>query len=320
MNQTLNSYTTDLTEGIRSNQAKVVGITIYRDETREERSGVIYSSNDQGTYILTSARGIKDATRLLVRFDNNAEFEPEIIGVDELTSVALLLTHPEFSADSIRIGNSNLVKQGEYIFSLSARNRGVGSGMAGFGIISSNAQLYHSLEQEEVVREGIFQTFVCDIIATDEMEGGPLFNASGDMIGLLTKQFSSPSINTRQQVVLSTSELQSIVQQLLENGEVTRHYLGVIGRDIESIEVYEKSAYNLALDTTDGVLVTEVLENSPAQAAGLQIGDVIHSINTIPITNLNDLRAGLYEEELEYPLSLSITRQMTQMNVSITND
>ena len=76
----------------------------------------------------------------------------------------------------------------------------------------------------------------------------------------------------------------------------------------------------MALDTTDGVLVTEVLENSPAQAAGLQIGDVIHSINTIPITNLNDLRAGLYEEELEYPLSLSITRQMTQMNVSITND
>ena len=85
------------------------------------------------------------------------------------------------------------------------------------------------------------------------------------------------------------------MNQLLNEKEVTRGFLGMIGRNISELELYEKSAYNLTLDNYDGVLVTEVVEGSPADQAGIQEGDIIVLVNENEIKTVTDLRALTYQ-------------------------
>ncbi len=144
-------------------------------------------------------------------------------------------------------------------------------------------------------------------MTTDISTGAPLFNVNGDMVGMLSKKMISN--NSKYASAISVNELKLVVDEMISTDTVERGYLGVIGRNVEDIQAYEKSSFSLQLDIVDGVLVTRVLENSPAMLSGIQMNDVIVGINETEIHSLKDLREFLYGIQKEETVNITVNRQ-----------
>lgn len=301
ISHTIHGYTTELTEAIEKVQAKIVTVNVFTDNKNVSMSGVIYSSNSNGTYIVTSCSSIGEEDVVAVRFDNNVSLKAEVIGKDEDTDIAVLLVTPDFDTEAITLGDSDILKTGEYVFSLSGRDEETDAGVVSFGVISSSMQVQASSENH------INEVLLTDIVTNDISNGAPLFNVNGDMVGMLSKKIISS--NSKYSTAISVNELKLVVDEMISTDTVERGYLGVIGRNVEDIQAYEKSSFSLQLDIVDGVLVTRVLENSPAMLSGIQMNDVIVGINETEIHSLKDLREFLYNIQKEEAVNITINRQ-----------
>ena len=316
VNHTINGYTTDITETVMKVQSRVVSVLANVDERIITGSGVVYRSSENECYILASYTTIQNADVIEVRLDSGVKLPAEVVGVDEKTDIALLLIHPTFTVEPIIFGDSDVIKQGEYVISLSGRTPSTGNGSVGFGVVSFMAQIYREFTDEEV--GWIASTLFTDIYAVDNNVGGALVNLNGDLIGLMTRRATTPDSNPRLVSAIASNEVQIVVNQLLNNKEVTRGFLGMIGRNISELELYEKSAYNLTLDNYDGVLVTEVVEGSPADQAGIQEGDIIVLVNENEIKTVADLRALTYQLHPEDVITVSVNRRGATETMGVT--
>lgn len=302
ISHTIHGYTTELTEAIEKVQAKIVTVNVFTENKNVSLSGVIYASNSNGTYIVTSSSSLtSEEDTVTVRFDNNVSLKADIVGTDEETDIAVLLVTPDFDTEAITLGDSDIIKTGEYVFSLSARDEETDAGVVSFGVISSMMQAVSSSEGH------INEVLLSDITISDLSNGAPLFNVNGDMIGMVSKKVN-PN-NTKYTSAISVNELKLVVDEMISSDTVERGYLGIIGRNVEDIEAYEKGSFALQLDIVDGVLVTRVLENSPAMNANIQMNDVIVGIDEKEIHNLKDLRDFLYSVQKETTVSIVVNRQ-----------
>ena len=316
VNHTINGYTTDITETVKKVQSRVVSVLATVDERTVTGSGVVYHSSENDCYILASYTTVQNSSEIEVRLDSGVKLPAELVGGDEKTDIALLLIHPEFMVEPIDFGDSDIVKQGEYVISLSGRTPSTGNGSVGFGVVSFLAQIYREFTDEEV--GWIASTLFTDIYAVDNNVGGALVNLNGDLIGLMTRRATTVDSNSRLVSAIASNEVQIVVDQLLSEKSVTRGFLGMIGRNVSDLELYEKSAYNLTLDNYDGVLVTEVIADSPAFQAGIQEGDILLLVNDIEIKTVADLRALTYQIHPEDVVTVIVNRRGNTETMSVT--
>jgi serine protease Do len=309
ISHTVHGYTTDLTEAVSEVQSKVVTVNAFTEDKNISMSGIIYSSSSNGTYIVTSSSSLNEEEAITVRFDNNISLMATIVGTDTETDCAVLLVNPDFDAEAVTLGDSDILKTGEYIFSLSGREEGTDAGIASFGVVSSTAQTQTKSGTH------ISEVLVSDITLSDISNGAPIFNINGDMVGMLTTELSSS--NNKLATAISVNELKLVVDEIISTDTVERGYLGIIGRNISDIQSYEKSFYSLQLDITSGVLVTRVLENSPAINAGIQTNDVIVGIGETEIKDLKSLRECLYKLNTGDTVTVTINRQGNLVTLTV---
>jgi serine protease Do len=256
-------------------------------------------------WILTSSDVLRENAGYVVRFDNGLTVEAELKGSDPLTDVALFLTHPDFEVKPIELGSSASLSQGEYAVVLGARNLHTQSGQTGFGIISLPGMFQRHSETED--KDWISETILTDIPMLDETSGGPLVNLSGQMIGMMSASYSTAFRGVS--MAVGISDVMRTAEQLRRTSEVSRGYLGIVTRDMKDLELYQKSAMNISLDTTGGLAVMEVVEGSPAQEAGIQPNDVILSADETELVSGEAFRQYLYEKEPGDVIVLSVQRQ-----------
>lgn len=310
ISHTVHGYTTELTDAVEKVQSKIVTVNIFSEETNKSLTGVIYASNSNGTYIVTSASLLSEEETITVKFDNNISLKAELIGIDKDTDVAVLFVKPEFDTDAITLGDSDILKTGEYVFALSGRPEETDAGIASFGVISSNIQTVAASNKH--INEVLFS----DVVETDITDGAPLFNVNGDMIGMLTKEVVVTSYS-KYSAAISINELKLVADELISSEVVDRGYLGVIGRNISDIKAYEKGSYGLQLDIADGILVTRVVENSPAMQAGILMNDVVVGINENEVRSLKDLRNFLYNAKPEDSVNITLNRFGNLITVTV---
>ena len=306
INNTLNGYTTDITGAADRVRQNIVTVRVQYTEDREyTASGVIYRSNAADTYIVTCSSFLEGAQSLFVLFDNGIEIEAELFGSDPQTDTAVLLCHPEFVAESIELGDSSMVRHGEYGFTLSGRNVRTDSGISSFGIVSMEAQLYRETENASPWITG---TLLSDVVISDFSVGSPLLNMDGEMIGMLSRRLSRGDTVTGLTYALASNELRLVCDDLIRDGHVSRGYLGIVGRNISDLSVYEKSAWNLPLDISNGILITYVYDGSPAQQLDMRPGDLILSADDVALQDMEELRDILYARNPEDALVLGLLR------------
>lgn len=306
---TVNGFTTDVTEVISNTQGSVVTIVAKTEESERRSSGIIYGNEENAIYILTGSDILENTQTVAVRFDSGIELPATVVGRDKTAKVGLLRLEPPFDTLAIKLGDSGLISQGEYVIAMGGRRTDTESAMVTFGVAGTpgERQLNSS------------STWTCDVIESDIIVtsndiGGPLLNISGELLGMIvtTPMGGSPSMG----YAISVNELRLIYAQLKEGRDVQRGALGTTVRSINTLRAYQKSARNIRLDMTTGVLITNILADSAAYGI-LKEGDVLDTIDGETIRDAFDLRTRLYAHKEGDTVQFGIIREGASASVSV---
>ena len=212
---------------------------------------------------LTNHHVVEGAQSIKVRLWDDREFEAEVIGVDPQTDVALMkisVTEKD-KLQAVPLGDSDKVRVGETVLA-------IGNPLGLSHTVTSG--IVSALERRDLAPEGrqIYAEFIqTDASINPGNSGGPLISIHGEVIGINT------AINRQGQGIgfaIPINIIKTLLPHLQKNGYVVRTWIG-----IRMQEVTLPLAKSFGLDRPQGALVTEVIENGPAQAAGIQPGDVI---------------------------------------------
>ena len=306
---TVNGYTTDVTEVVSSTQGSVVTIVVRNEESERRSSGIIYGNEENSIYILTGTDILEGADTVAVRFDSGIELSAQVVGRDKVAKVGLLRLEPPFDTLSIKLGDSGLISQGEYVIAMGGRRTDTESAMVTFGIAGTPGERQLNTQS----------TWTCDVIESDIIVtsndiGGPLLNISGELLGMIvaTPMGGSASMG----YAISVNELRLIFAQLKEGKDVQRGALGTTVRSINTLRAYQKSARNIHLDMTTGVLITNVLAGSAADGI-LKEGDVLDTMDGETIRDAFDLRTKLYGHKAGDTVVFGMIRDGSSQSVTV---
>jgi S1-C subfamily serine protease len=268
-------------------------------------SGFIINSNGQ---ILTNSHVVNGADTVTVRLKDGRTFDGRVLGEDPVTDVAVIKINAN-NLPTIPLGNSEILQPGEPVIAI-GNPLGLDNTVTS-GIVSATGRSSSVIGASDK-RVDYIQT---DAAINPGNSGGPLLNARGEVIGMNTAiiqgaqglGFAIP-INTAQR----------IVKELIAKGKVDHPYLGI--QMVTLTPEVKQRIVKLGINITaeQGVLLIDVIPNSPADRAGLQEGDVIQSINNQSVANIEQVQKLVENSKIGFPLQLQVQRngQTRQLAVS----
>jgi len=229
-------------------------------------SGFIISSDG---YILTNDHVIKDADEIVVRLNNRQEFEAKLVGSDPRSDVALLKIDAK-DLPTVKIGRSADLKVGQWVLAIGSPFDFDHSVTA--GIVSA---LGRNLPNENYVP--FIQT---DVAINPGNSGGPLFNMDSEVVGINSQIYSRTGGFMGLSFTIPIDLAMEVVDQLKSKGSVSRGWLGILIQDVT-----RDLAESFGMDRPGGALVAQVLPDSPAEKAGIKVGDVVLDFNNVQIND-----------------------------------
>jgi S1-C subfamily serine protease len=266
-------------------------------------SGVIVHSDG---YILTNSHVVADgnAKELKVRFENGEQVDGRVLWNDPRLDVAIVKVDVK-NLPVADLGDSDKLEVGEIAIAIGNPlgldfERTVTS-----GIISG---LNRVVRVENGVMENLIQT---DASINPGNSGGPLLNGKGEVIGINTAKISS---GEGLGFAIPINEIKPIVEQTIETGTYKTVFMGISG--IALTEYENRLGVDLSADA--GVIVLEVVANSPAAKAGLMAGDIITKIDDRQVNDMNQLKKALYNYKQNDKAKLTVIRNTVEHVIEIT--
>ncbi len=271
-------------------------------DRRSGGSGFIVESDG---LIVTNHHVVEDADEIIVRLADRREFEAELLGSDAETDIAVLRIEAG-GLPTLRLGDSKTLRQGEWVIAIGSPFSFEQSVTA--GIVSGTGRTQRSAQQQYVP---FIQT---DVAINRGNSGGPLIRTDGTVVGVNSWILSSHGGNIGLSFAIPVEVARNSVEQLLEFGRVSRGYLGV---GIEMITRQKADALNL--DRPAGALVNRVEPGSPAEAAGIEVGDVIVRFNDMTVDVFSDLPplVGMVRPGTEVAVEISRWGERIVMQVEV---
>ncbi len=215
---------------------------------------------DKAGYIVTNNHVVEGASKIVAVFRDGKELDATLIGTDPKTDLAVLKVESAAPLPVLTFGNSDDARIGDWVLAI-GNPFGLG-GSATAGIISARGR---------DIRSGPYDDYLqIDAPINSGNSGGPVLNADGQVIGVNTAIYSPNGGNVGIGFAIPSKQVSAVVDELKASGTVRRGWLGVQIQDVD-----QELASGLGLDRSTGALVGDVVENSPAAAAGLKVGDVI---------------------------------------------
>jgi len=240
-------------------------------------SGVIISADG---YIITNNHVIDGAESLMITTNDNKTFNAELIGTDPKTDIALLKIDADEDLPYSTFGDSDTAKIGEWV--LAVGNPFNLTSTVTAGIISAKSR---NLDQTGKQTQSFIQT---DAAVNPGNSGGALVNTRGELIGINTAITSQTGSYIGYSFAVPSNIARKVIADIMEFGNVQNGILGVVGGALNG-----KNAEELGVHETEGFFVSEVQEESGADKAGIQSGDIIKRIDNTEITKFADLRGFL---------------------------
>ena len=236
-------------------------------------SGVIIDASEG--YVVTNHHVIRNAENIKVRLHDRRSMEAKLIGSDPGTDIALLQIEAE-DLSELPFGDSDALEIGDFVVAIGSPFQL--DQTVTLGIVSALGRAFDN--------RGVYEDFIqTDASINPGNSGGALVDLDGRLVGINTALIAPVAGNVGIGFAVPSNMAQTVVDQLLEFGEIRR---GLLGVGIE--EVSPGIAQALDLDKLTGALVSRVEEGSPAEAAGIEAGDVIVSVDDKPIEGPVDLR------------------------------
>ena len=237
-------------------------------------SGVIIDA-DEG-YIITNNHVVANADEIIVSLSDRREYKAELIGSDERSDVALLKIEAN-ELPAVKIGKSTDLKVGEWVVAIGSPFQLNFSVTA--GIVSAKGRSIPNGSDSSYVP--FIQT---DVAINPGNSGGPLFNLEGEVVGINSQIYTRSGGYMGVSFAIPIDYAMDIVEQLKEGGSVARGWLGVSIQEVTS-----DFAKSLGMEVPKGALVSQVIKESPAERAGLEVRDVIVEFDGVEIVYSEDL-------------------------------
>jgi serine protease Do len=242
-------------------------------------SGFVFSL-DKGlmgdkTYIITNNHVVDNAGKILVKFQNGHEYQAKIKGTDPQSDIAVLeVDHAD--APALKLGDSNKLEVGEWVVAI-GNPFGLSHTLT-VGVVSATGRTSLGINDYE------------DFIQTDAAinpgnSGGPLVNLDGEVVGMNTAIFSRSGGYMGVGFAIPVNMIKSVANQLLNEGEVVRGHLGILIQTLTP-----ELAESFGLEQSRGILVAQVMDDSPAAKAGLKQGDLIVAMDGKPVSDIGSFR------------------------------
>ena len=222
-------------------------------------SGFVISSDG---YIVTNNHVVANASAVVVRLSDRREFEAEVIGTDPRSDLALLKVEAD-ALVTLSLGQQDDIQVGQWVLAIGSPF-GLDFSVSA-GIVSAMGRSLPTERGENYVP--FIQT---DVAINPGNSGGPLFNLSGEVIGVNSQIFTRSGGSIGLSFAIPVNVVRNVVEQLKTSGEVIRGWLGVSIQDVD-----RNLAESFGLERPMGALVAQVGADSPAAAAGIENGDII---------------------------------------------
>lgn len=231
-------------------------------------SGFIISRDG---YIFTNNHVVEKAAKIRVKLATGKEYDAEVKGKDPSTDIALIKINPDNSLPVVKLGNSDKLRIGDWVFAI-GNPYGLEHTVTA-GIVSAKGR---------VIGSGPYDNFIqTDASINPGNSGGPLFNLEGEVIGI-NSAIVAQAHGIGFAIPVNTAK--GILADLKSKGSVSRGWLGISVQDIT-----DDIAANMKLKNIKGALVGQVFEGDPADKAGIKTGDIIIEIAGKKIQNTQDL-------------------------------
>lgn len=267
-------------------------------------SGVII---DAGLgYVVTNNHVVDNADEITVKLTDGREFKAKKLGADAQSDIALLKIEPN-ELIAMPLADSDELRVGDFVVAIGnpfGLNQTVTSGIvSALGRSGLNIGGY----------ENFIQT---DAAINRGNSGGALVSLRGELVGINTAIFGPNGGNVGIGFAIPSNMMKSLVDQIIEFGEVRRGLLGIMGRDIDS-----GLADAMNLDVNQGAFVLEVSPDSAAEKGGIQAGDIITEIDGRAVVSFQELRAKVASRGAGAKLGLTILRKgkLESINVVLSD-
>ena len=263
-------------------------------------SGVIIS---QDGYILTCAHVVSGATSIKVQLSTGDSYDATVVGSDSTSDVAVIKIDATGLTPAV-IGNSDALAVGETVVAV-GNPLGTLSNSVTDGIISA-------LNREVTVEDNDMTLLQTDASISPGNSGGGLFNANGELIGVVNAK-SSYSEAEGIGFAIPINSAMDIANQLIENGSVARPALGVTIVDVSDAN----TAQQMGVSAT-GVYVVQVTAGSGAESAGVKAGDRIIAVDDTAVSTSNDVKSYLAKKNVGDTVNLQVERDGKVLTLAVT--
>ncbi|MEZ4753249.1 MAG: trypsin-like peptidase domain-containing protein [Bdellovibrionota bacterium] len=262
-------------------------------------------------HIATCNHVIEKAEKVIIRIgDDDSEYPAEVLGTGPKTDLALLKIDPKEELVPVFVGDSDELDVGQWVLAIGNQFQ-LGQTVTA-GIVSAKSRRVPARSS------GPYDAFIqTDASINPGSSGGPLFNSKGQVVGISTaiyspgqSQFGGAGFNIGIGFAIPINFAKSILEQLKDQGKVTRGLLGVIIQKIDP-----QVAKVLKLESSRGALVADVLPDSPAEKAGAKIGDVVLKFNGREVKDHDDLPLMVATTDIGTVAALDIIRDGVKMQL-----
>jgi serine protease Do len=256
---------------------------------------------DPSGIIVTNNHVVEGAESIEVHFHDDTILKGELVGRDPKTDLAVIRVKPAKPLPTVAFGDSDKLRVGEWVMAI-GNPFGLG-GSVSLGIVSA---------RNRDINAGPYDDFIqTDAAINKGNSGGPLFNLKGQVMGINTAIFSPSGGSVGIGFSVPSNTAKNVISQLIQYGETRRGWLGV---KIQAVT--DEIAESLALPNTHGALVADITAGGPAEAAGLQSGDIIIEFNGRPVNTMRDLPKIVAETPIGNKVPLKVLRKGKEVSLT----
>jgi S1-C subfamily serine protease len=305
----LDAYSRAVIEAVELVAPAVVSIDVHKRGADTARRSPAQAGSGSGFVfatdglILTNSHVVEGASEIDVTLPDGREQRADLIGHDPDTDVAVLkITAPDLTA--LPFGDSQALRPGQLVIAI--------GNPYGFqhtvttGVVSALGRSLRARSGRLI--EQVIQT---DAALNPGNSGGPLVTSAGQVVGVNTAIIAG---GQGLSFAVPIGTVAAVLPPLLRDGRVRRGYLGVAGQDVPLLRRVTRFH---KLTQAAGVLVISVEAHGPAQAAGLREGDIIVSLDSLPIASLDDLHRVLTEERIGTAATLGVLRGAERFDMAV---
>jgi len=282
---------------------EVTAYDFFNQPVKEEGAGSGWIIDEDG-YIVTNNHVVQDADTVTVTLNDGRIFQAESVKTDALTDLAVVKidTH---NLPALNVGDSSKLEVGDSVVAI---GNALGQGISATAGIVSALDISLDTSPGQTLL-GLIQT---DAAINPGNSGGPLVNTAGEVIGIDSIKVAQVGVEGMGYAI-SINEAAPIIDALIKTGYIVRPWLGI---GISTVDAFVASLYNLPVDK--GILIANVVKDSPADKAGLKEGDIITAINGKEITDTSELRKEITASEIGQTVEITYQRGDSEETASVT--